>query len=107
MLTGARFTGEDGGAPVIAIKPEEVVADRALRPYVNLPGPVGLQQLCDSGALQRIGERRYRILKKIQIPAGVDWAFKFLLPPGVEPPDRNAFGGGQVTREDTGEWVRF
>lgn len=64
-LTGERYAGGAAGAPLIAIKPEEVVAERPLRPYVNLPGEAGLQQLCNSGALQRIGEKRYRILKKI------------------------------------------
>ena len=91
---------------LIKIKPEQVVAERPLRPYVNLPGELGLRQLCESGALQRIGENRYRVLKKIQIPAGVSWGVEFLLAPGVEAPDSNAIERDHVRREDTGEHVR-
>jgi hypothetical protein len=90
---------------LIAIEPEAVVAGRPLRPYATLPGALGLQQLCASGALQRIGENRYRVLKKIQIPAGVSWRVEFLLPAGVEPPDGNAMERDSVRREDTGERV--
>jgi hypothetical protein len=91
---------------LIKVKPEEVVAERPLRPYVNLPGELGLQQLCASGALEKIGEKRYRVLKKIRIPAGIAWDVEFLLPPGVEPPDSNTIERDSVKREDTGERVK-
>jgi hypothetical protein len=87
-------------AGIVEIDPGMIVSNSPLRNYTVLPGPAGLQQLVEEGAVDAIGHDEFRIRRKIRLPAGLN-AGTFLLPKDIPTPD-GIPGSVCVISEETG-----
>lgn len=97
--------GFDPSSPegVTTTDPKTVVSNTPAVKYAVLPGRAGIAQLLAVGALQKMGYKRYKIIKPIQaFPVGLtgELAVKFLLAKGIALPSGNA-GQSCIVSEDT------
>lgn len=93
--------------PLHRIDPAQVVGAPA-QPLAQLPGEYGLAQLVGSGALQRIGERDFRLVRPVaRWPGGLNGAHavRLLVGRGVPLPAGGA-GHSCVVQEDDPEAAR-
>lgn len=86
---GTNTDGLAGPRTVVHIDPATVVASQPAKAFDVLPGNAGLSQLLQEGALVKMGDREYRVTRKIRFPAGLYGAqlAKFWIPKGVPVPD--------------------
>jgi len=90
---------------VARIDPTKVVSPGPIARYAVLPEQAGLLQLLDTGALERLGPGRFRIIKPIErFPPGLSGArhVAFTLAPGIPMPEGDP-GSSSVISEETGE----
>jgi hypothetical protein len=99
---GTNSGGLAGPGTVVAIDAASVVASQKANAFDVLSGVAGLRQLLREGALVRIGDREYRVTRKIRFPAGLYGASlaKFWIPKGVPVPDGDP-GHSCVMSEET------
>jgi len=89
---------------VMAVDPDDVIANVPVDRYETLPGSAGLKQLVERGALRQVNADLYRILRPMRMPAELSFAH-FILTKGVPQPEGD-YRGACVTSEETGQSVR-
>jgi hypothetical protein len=100
-------TAQTSPGGVVEIDERSVVASTPVVRYDVLPGPSGLIQLMNSGALTRTRRGEFVIHRNIRFPAALAaHSVTFLLMPNVPVPEGNP-DGSTVISEETGQPIEF
>jgi Ca2+-binding EF-hand superfamily protein len=100
-------TAQTSPGGVVEIDERSVVASTPVQRYDVLPGPSGLIQLMNSGALTRTRRGEFVIHRKVRFPAALaGHSVTFLLMPNVPIPEGNP-DGSTVISEETGQPIEF